>query len=197
MHYSSSCSHHFERPPGEYRFHSLTLFHRELVMRRTGIFGVLLVISALYEQGCALPSESALAAAKAYRRGDYTEAAKWYRLAAEQGHTSAQGNLGFMYGKGVGVPQDYIEAYKWLSLAARAVGPASVSQKEVTDAAAEARDALAARMTPTQIAKSQKLVSAWFRSKCGVPCSSNNNSYPSVPSPEPGPYLPNLSGSIF
>jgi TPR repeat protein len=49
---------------------------------------------------------------------DYKEAIKWYRLAAEQGDSDAQGNLGVFYEKGQGVPQDYEEAVKWFRLAA-------------------------------------------------------------------------------
>ena len=45
-------------------------------------------------------------------------AAKWFRLAAEQGHVSAQAVLGEMYESGRGVPQDYSEAAKWHHLAA-------------------------------------------------------------------------------
>ena len=46
-------------------------------------------------------------------------AAKWYRLAAEQGHVSAQAALGDMYKLGSGgVPQNYAEAAKWYRLAA-------------------------------------------------------------------------------
>ncbi len=55
---------------------------------------------------------------------DYQEAIKWYRLAAEQGHESAQSNLlaaqfflGSMYYTGDGVTQDYKEALKWYRLA--------------------------------------------------------------------------------
>jgi TPR repeat protein len=49
---------------------------------------------------------------------DYAEAAKWFRLAAEQGLGKAQYNLGVMYLKGEGVAQDNAEAAKWLLLAA-------------------------------------------------------------------------------
>ena len=37
---------------------------------------------------------------------------------AEQGDADAQSGLGVMYATGVGVPQDYTEAVKWLRLAA-------------------------------------------------------------------------------
>ena len=43
---------------------------------------------------------------------------RWYRLAAEQGHASAQFNLGFMYATGEGVPEDDTEAVRWYRLAA-------------------------------------------------------------------------------
>ena len=49
---------------------------------------------------------------------DYTEAVKWSRLAADQGHAHAQFNLGVAYKKGEGVAQDYVEAVKWYRLAA-------------------------------------------------------------------------------
>ena len=49
---------------------------------------------------------------------DHKEAAKWFRLAAEQGEAQAQKNLGIMYDNGRGVPQDYKEAVKWYRLAA-------------------------------------------------------------------------------
>jgi len=44
---------------------------------------------------------------------DDAEAAKWYRLAAEQDHASAQYHLGVMYSNGTGVPEDSVEALKW------------------------------------------------------------------------------------
>ena len=43
---------------------------------------------------------------------------KWYRMAADQRHAKAQGNLGFMYENGHGVAQDYSAAMKWWRMAA-------------------------------------------------------------------------------
>ena len=69
----------------------------------------------------------------AYERSDYAtllrpsrlataqgdaEAAKWYQMAAEQGDSGAQYNLGVMYRDGRGVPQDYAEAGEWFLKAA-------------------------------------------------------------------------------
>jgi hypothetical protein len=54
----------------------------------------------------------------AYKRGDYESAFRHWQPLAEQGDAVAQYNLGVMYGKGQGVPQDYAEAMKWYLLAA-------------------------------------------------------------------------------
>jgi hypothetical protein len=74
-----------------------------------------------------------------------------YRVGAEKGNASAQFSLGFMYEKGQGVPQDYVQAYMWFNLAAA----------QGTGGAAEWREHIAARMTPAQIAEAQKLAREW------------------------------------
>ena len=49
---------------------------------------------------------------------DDAEAARWYRMAAEQGNPDAQFNLGLSYAKGQGVAKDNAEAVHWYRLAA-------------------------------------------------------------------------------
>ena len=56
-----------------------------------------------------------------------------------------------MYFMGKGVPQDYVEAHKWLSLAA------AQGYKDV----AKFRDLIASTMTPEQIAEAQRLAREW------------------------------------
>jgi uncharacterized protein len=68
----------------------------------------------------------------------------------------AQFYLAAMYFKGQGVPQDYVQAYKWLNLAASNYAAGSKHDK-----AAKARDTLATQMTPAQIAEAQKLAREW------------------------------------
>ncbi|MDH5411985.1 MAG: sel1 repeat family protein, partial [Alphaproteobacteria bacterium] len=46
-----------------------------------------------------------------------SEAARWFRSAAEQGHPVAQFNLSQLLRKGLGVEQDFIAAYAWATLA--------------------------------------------------------------------------------
>jgi len=54
----------------------------------------------------------------AYHSGDFATALSEWTPLAEQGHSPSQYNLGFMYYKGEGVPQDYETAVKWYTLAA-------------------------------------------------------------------------------
>ncbi|MFQ5984322.1 MAG: tetratricopeptide repeat protein [Alphaproteobacteria bacterium] len=107
----------------------------------------------LAEQGDA---EAQIALANMYLFGvgvrqDYREAAKWYRRAAEQGEVIAQINLGELYATGRGVAKDDVLAYMWFSLAAADGHPYA----EV------ARDELAPRMTPDQVARAEELARAW------------------------------------
>ena len=86
---------------------------------------------------------------------DYAEAVKWYRLAAERGKVRAQFKLGVMYADGQGVAQDYAEAHKWVNLAA------AQSQGDKQKKYSEARDTIAKKMTPQQIAEAQRLAREW------------------------------------
>jgi TPR repeat protein len=60
-------------------------------------------------------------------------------------------HLAVMYSKGEGVPENYVEAYKWWAL--------SAAQGNAT--AKKGRDLLRDIMTPDQIAEGQKLAAEW------------------------------------
>ena len=49
---------------------------------------------------------------------DYTEALKWYRRAAEQGHSIAEYNFGVLHYRGLWSPGIFPEAAKWYRKAA-------------------------------------------------------------------------------
>jgi TPR repeat protein len=90
--------------------------------------------------------------------GSKALSARRYRKAAESGSIEAQLNLGWRCAAGFGVSQDYIEAYKWLTLAAeRASG---LDQTIYT----RARDTAAKEMGPDQIAEAQKRAQQWRES---------------------------------
>ena len=86
----------------------------------------------------------------------YTDAAALAREAAEQGFSHAQELLGLMYWNGEGVPQDYVRAHMWFNLAA-----SNFAASKDRDDAVRARDSLAERMTPDQIAEAQRLAREW------------------------------------
>ena len=52
-----------------------------------------------------------------------------------------------MYGKGLGVPQDYVRAHMWINLSASAGDEDAIKN----------RDTVAKQMTPSQIEEAQKL----------------------------------------
>lgn len=62
--------------------------------------------------------EDFLTGENSYEQGDYPAALKWYRKAAEQGHASAQINLGAMYAEGLGAARNLHEALNWFHKAA-------------------------------------------------------------------------------
>jgi len=86
---------------------------------------------------------------------DYAEAARWYRRAAEQGNAQAQYWLGRAYALGEGVTQNFVDAHMWLNLAATYALRASDAAE--LDRASRARDGIAQKMTPAQLAEAQRL----------------------------------------
>ena len=108
---------------------------------------------------------------------------KWYTLAAEQGDSDAQFNLGVSYDTGQGVPQDYKTAVKWYRLSAEQGDSdaqynlglmyyygdgviednvyahmwLNISASDGNAQASEARDSIAKTMTSADISKAQNL----------------------------------------
>lgn len=85
------------------------------------------------------------------------EAVKWYRRAAEQGNFISQFNLGWYYMKGEGVPEDDIEALKWLNIAA--------AHANGFEEMAKRRDSLVQSMSRAEIVEAQRRASAFVARK--------------------------------
>ena len=81
---------------------------------------------------------------------DDGEAVKWCRKAAEQGFANAQIMLGLFYSEG-SIPEDYVEAYAWCSVAVRQ-----------TAGTPEALSKVKAKLTPEQLAEGQKRATELF-----------------------------------
>ena len=144
-----------------------------------------LALGHMYELGRGVPQDSA-EAVKWYRKAaeqghaaaqydlglmyasglgvpqDYADAAKWYRKAADQGFATAMLSLGFMYTAGQGVPQDLVSAWVWFDRAASRYPPGPNRNE-----AARARNRVAAKMTPEQIAEAQRLAREWKPKRSG------------------------------
>ncbi len=87
----------------------------------------------------------------AYNGGDYDTALKEFRPLAERGKAVAQWSLGIMYERGRGVPQDYVQAYRWYTLAAN----------QGDDLACKFKDHLEKSMTLGHLAAAQRLAREW------------------------------------
>ncbi len=121
--------------------------------RRGDYEATLRELRPLAEQGLA-EAQFDLAAMYNFGEGvpqDYAEAVRWTRMAAEQGLAEAQIHVGLMYHKAQGVPQDDVLAHMWLNLAISQLPPG-----EERDVAIRFRDVLARRMTPDQLAETQR-----------------------------------------
>lgn len=82
---------------------------------------------------------------------DPEKAVKWYKKAAKNGSPAGQAALGEAYRIGMGVEQNDVAAYMWYTLAA----------DQGSRAAADAREIVAERMKPKQIAKAEAKARDW------------------------------------
>ena len=70
---------------------------------------------------------------------------------AEVGDAFAQFNLGFMYAKGQGVPQNFTEAYVWFSVAAASGDSGAVQDRDLLSKKPSAEALLAAQQRATKL----------------------------------------------
>ena len=100
---------------------------------------------------------------------DYGLAAEGFKGAAEYGIRDSQFNLGILYGRGLGVPQDFVQSWIWFSLAAQQ-GDADAARK---------RDEVAAKMDAKALAAAPGALSVF---KLNTPLPAANE----VPAPPGG-----------
>jgi localization factor PodJL len=82
---------------------------------------------------------------------DFAAALVWFRKAAEFGLRDSQYNLGVLYARGLGGPQNLTESYRWFSLAANQGDPD----------AAKKRDEVAARLDQQTLVAARLAVQTW------------------------------------
>lgn len=79
------------------------------------------------------------------------------REAAAGGDAVSQWSLGVQYESGQGIPQNSIKAYVWYSVAAAQGG-------DIWELASSARDAIGAKLAPSDLVKAQALAEKCFES---------------------------------
>jgi localization factor PodJL len=89
---------------------------------------------------------------------DYGEAAQWFRKAGQLGIRDSQFNLGVLYARGMGVPQDLVQSWLWFSLAAQQ-GDADAAKK---------RDDVAAKMDAAAVSAAARAL-AEFKTATPAP----------------------------
>jgi TPR repeat protein len=87
----------------------------------------------------------------AYDRGDFETALRVWHPLADQGDARAQYNLGVIYEYGEGVPENDVQAYKWMNLAAAQGNETAKKNKGIVEK----------EMTREQIAEAQRLSAKW------------------------------------
>jgi TPR repeat protein len=112
------------------------------------VIGFAVLLMAVSLQAVAGPMEDADAAVQ---RRDYESAVRIVRPLAERGDPNAQYTLGVFYQNGLGVRQDRVIAYVWLSLAA----------SQGRENAAVIRDLTARRMSVSEINDAKRLMQEW------------------------------------
>lgn len=118
------------------------------------VAALFLTLSLLASSAFASPIEDGIAA---FNRKDYDAAVKLLQPLAEQANPEAQYQLGYMYLYGQGVPQNYTEAWFWLTIAANA----STADAQSAVTAAAGRNQILKHLTPEEIEAAKKRVDEW------------------------------------
>lgn len=96
---------------------------------------------------------------------DYTEAVRWFTMAAQQGQVMAQATLGAYYWAGRGVPQDLQKAYFWAALAQAGGDEASKVRVAFLSSRMRRADILAAQQRADEWIKERQLLSSAANTK--------------------------------
>lgn len=87
-------------------------------LARSLILVTLAVLCGLPGARAQQPNERFEAGLAAFERGHYAIALRAFRAEADHGHALAQSNIGYLYERGLGVSQSYVEAMAWYRKAA-------------------------------------------------------------------------------
>ena len=116
-------------------------------------------VEALQERAASGDAEALFELADRYERAEQVEqdlgrAAQLLHAAAERGHATAQYRLGLAQAAGVGIEQDPVQSYAWLTLAAKEAGPTSLLAKSLLEV-------VKGDLAPQQLAEAEERVAAF------------------------------------
>jgi localization factor PodJL len=101
---------------------------------------------------------------------DYAAAAGWFRKAAAYGTVDSQYNLGILYARGSGVERDFVESYKWFTLAIKGGDKDAVHKRDEVaraldakqlESARQAADAFVAKRQPDEATATRAPAGGW------------------------------------
>jgi localization factor PodJL len=101
---------------------------------------------------------------------DYAAAAGWFRKAAAYGTVDSQYNLGILYARGSGVERDFVESYKWFTLAIKGGDKDAVHKRDEIARALDAKqlesaklaaDAFVAKRQPDEATATRAPAGGW------------------------------------
>ncbi len=126
--------------------------------RRCRALALCLLASVATAAAWAGPKEDWIALTAAFDRGDVAIGLPLLRALAEKGDADAQYDLGALYHAGEDVPQDYVQAYKWYTLA---IARFTAAEQTMRERAQKSRGRIAAAMTAAEIAAAQRQAGEW------------------------------------
>jgi TPR repeat protein len=91
---------------------------------------------------------------------DYAEARRWYKRSAEFSNTESRFHLAQMCEQGMGGPIDLVEAYMSYLVVAREIKTGTTFKTDLVSVEAHL-EAIAAKLTPTQISEAQRDAGKW------------------------------------
>ena len=88
-------------------------------------------------------------------KGDFGEAVRWWKLAADQGFAPALYNLAIAYGKGLGAPADQVLSYVYMELSK------SFSDGQISGAPQTAGGPMLGALSPADLEKAKRTIASW------------------------------------
>ena len=109
-----------------------------------------LILLLAFVVGCANEFNDGM---DAFKQKKYKIAFEKWKPLAEQGHDDAQYKIGKLYREGLGVGQDYVEAYKWYYIVGKKGYGGGYKYMKM----------IRREINPAQVARAEKMAREWIK----------------------------------